>query len=32
MSSVDNGYHNRYCRVRTRLGDKRNAAHVPVPL
>jgi bacterioferritin-associated ferredoxin len=22
MSSVDNGYHNRYCRVRTRLDDK----------
>jgi bacterioferritin-associated ferredoxin len=22
MSSVDNGYHNRYCRVRTLLGDK----------
>ena len=24
MSLVDNGYHNRYCRLRTRLDDKRN--------
>jgi hypothetical protein len=32
MIYVDNGYHNRYCRLRTLLGDKRNAAHVPLPL